>query len=266
MIKTIKEKYCNYCDRSGIVYEPHFNELEEAPLSPCPKCVGTTCRCGGEEPYFISSNGIIEECPCREIRMKISRIYAIYKRSGIDKKYRWKRFSDFKSVSKQTEEAKKTAYDIVQKFPEVEKGIFLWGNPGTGKTLLSSIILTELIIRHAVEGRFVKISRNFFRRLKERFVEGSATYGESGKIEKEYSEVDVLVIDDFGVQRDSPWEQETLYNLVDARYEGEKFTLFTSNNNPLNAFKELSGGRILSRIKEMCRIMEISGLDYRDKL
>jgi DNA replication protein DnaC len=97
-------------------------------------------------------------------------------------------------------------------------------------------------------------------------VEGSETYGQSARIERLFAEVDVLVIDDFGVQRDSAWEQETLYNLVDARYEAEKFTIITSNNNPEKSMKEFSEGRVLSRIKEMCRIMELSGKDYREKL
>ncbi len=145
----------------------------------------------------------------------------------------------------------------------MSRGLYLWGNPGTGKTLLASIILTELICRHAIEGRFVKISRNFFSILKESFNENSSNYGQSNRIEKELHEVDVLVLDDFGIQRDTPWEQETLYNLVDARYENEKFTIFTSNNNPLKSLSELSGGRILSRLKEMCRIMELSGEDMR---
>ncbi len=80
------------------------------------------------------------------------------------------------------------------------------------------------------------------------------------------AEVDILVIDDFGTQRDSPWEQETLYNLVDARYEAEKFTVFTSNNNPSQALKDISDGRVLSRIREMCRLVEIQGPDYRNSL
>jgi DNA replication protein DnaC len=29
--------------------------------------------------------------------------------------------------------------------------------------------------------------------------------------------------------------------------------------------KEFSEGRVLSRIKEMCKIMELSGADYREK-
>ena len=69
-----------------------------------------------------------------------------------------------------------------------------------------------------------------------------------------------------GLPEDRCREIETLYNLIDARYEAEKFTIFTSNNDPFKALKDMSEGRILSRIKEMSRIMEISGSDYRDKL
>jgi len=256
--------YCDFCDRSGIVFNKHFGELGQNALVPCPKCVVPKCRCGGEEPYYYYENGLIKSCACRETMMKIGRILEIYANSGIDKHYRWKRVDAFKVYSELGKKAKLQAYETVKKFPDVSKGLFLWGNPGTGKTLLASIILTELIIHHAVQGRYIKISRTFFNRLKATFAEGSETYGMSSKIEKEFADVDVLVVDDFGVQRDTEWEQETLYNLVDARYEGEKFTVFTSNKNPHEEFKDLSGGRVLSRIKEMTVIMELSGKDQRE--
>ncbi len=258
--------YCSFCDFSGIVRNPHYIDLGEEPLAPCPKCVLSQCECGGEDPWFIVKDDKIMDCPCRDIRMKIEKIKSIYYRSGIDKKYQWKFFDSFESTNNLSSKAKNMAYDIVRKFPDVRKGLFLWGNPGTGKTLLSSIVLTELIIRHAIEGRFIKISRTFFNRLRATFVEGSATYGSARAIEHELGSSDILVVDDFGVQRDSPWELETLYNLVDARYEAEKFTIFTSNVDPRRSLPEVAGGRILSRIKEMCVITELSGQDYRDKL
>lgn len=264
--KQPAKEFCSYCEHTGIVRDPYYEQTGGIPLSPCPKCVLVKCACGGVAPYFLYVDETIRDCECRGIRTKIERINAVYARSGIDKKFRWRSFDSYESIHKLASDAKSAAYDIVKKFPNVGKGLFLWGNPGTGKTLLSSIILTELIIRHAIEGRFIKISRTFFQRLRATFNESSDTYGEAGKIQQEMEDVDILVVDDFGVQRDSPWEVETLYNLVDARYEGEKFTIFTSNSNPFTTLRELSDGRILSRIKEMCRIIEVSGPDYRDRL
>lgn len=266
MNKKENSQFCPYCDHSGIIFNPSFEVMGENALTPCPKCVVPRCKCGGEEPYYYSDGDNISPCFCRETRLKIDRIIDIYNSSGIEsRKYKWKTINDFKVENKLASEAKNAAYDIIRKFPDVNKGLYLWGNPGTGKTLLSCIILTELITHHAVKGRFIKISRNFFNLLKSTFVEGSERYGQASRIEKDIASVDILVIDDFGVQRDSPWEQETLYNLIDSRYEGEKFTIITSNNNPEKSLKELSDGRILSRIREMCRILELSGDDYREK-
>ena len=254
------------CDYTGIVHNTYFSEMGERPLDPCPKCVQSQCKCDGVAPYYYFEDGKVKKCFCRDINVKIDRINYLYARSGIDKKFRWKFINHYEVSNASTEEAKKIAYDIINKFPDMNKGLFLWGNPGTGKTLLSSIILTELIIKSTVEGKFLKISRNFFNRLRSTFNESSSDYGGANRIEREYAEVDILVIDDFGVQRDSEWELETLYNLIDARYEALKFTIFTSNNDPYKSLKDKSEGRILSRLKEMCRIIEIKGSDYRDKL
>ncbi|MCL2154663.1 MAG: ATP-binding protein [Leptospirales bacterium] len=265
MKKEDKKDFCSYCDYTGIIYNHGSEILGENVLVPCPKCVIPLCKCNNEDPYYIFENENIVPCPCRYIRMKIDKILAIYYSAGIGKYFRWKTWSDFKPESDLAHKAYSAAYDIVMNFPDVKKGLYLWGNPGTGKTLLSVIILTELIKHHAIKGRFIKITRDFFSMLKSTFAESSERYGESSLIEKEFAEVDILVIDDFGVQRDSPWEQETLYNLIDGRYEGGKFTIITSNNNPEQALKELSGGRILSRLREMCKVLELSGKDYREK-
>ncbi len=259
------KKYCSFCDFTGIIKNHGAYVTGEEPLSPCIKCVISKCKCNGEEPYFYYEDGKIIECSCSVIRFRISRINNLYKKCGIDKKYLWQFINEFNCINKNAELAKNTAFDIINKFPDVKRGLFLWGNPGTGKTMLAAIILTELISRYAIEGKFVKISRNFFGKLKSTFNKSSKTYGMTAQIEQQFAEVDILVVDDFGIQRDSEWEQETLYNLVDARYEGEKFTIFTSNLNPLKTMKDLSEGRILSRIKEMCKIIELTGPDYREK-
>lgn len=264
--KKQKKPFCGFCEHTGVVRDPYYKEVGGEPLKPCPQCVLNKCKCGGEVPYYYPENDHIQECYCRPIRNKIAKINATYWSSGIDKKYQWRFIDEFKGVTRETAEAKNIAYDIISNFPKIDKGLYLWGPPGTGKTLLSSIILTELITRHAVSGKYVKISRTFFNRLRSSFNEKSTLFGQSESILEELTSADLLVVDDFGVQRDSEWEQETLYNLVDARYESEKFTIFTSNDNPLEVLASLSEGRVLSRIREMCRIVEMKAPDFREKL
>ena len=74
--------------------------------------------------------------------------------------------------------------------------------------------------------------------------------------------VPFLVIDDLGVQRDTDWEVEMLYNLVDARYTGQLLTFVTTNKN-VEELKGLADGRIYSRFLEMCYIIHVQGSDYR---
>ncbi|MFW5808586.1 MAG: ATP-binding protein, partial [Spirochaetota bacterium] len=215
--------YCSFCEYTGIIKNPDAYILGKEPLSPCPKCVLETCTCGGVSPYLYIDGGRVSECACKPVRTRIERINRLINDSEIDRKYRWRFLSEFNVITPSENRAKAAAYKIITDFHRTEKGLFLWGNPGTGKTMLSAIILTELIVRYALPGKFVKISRNFFGKLKSTFHEGSKLYGLSSVIEQELADVDVLVVDDFGIQRDSEWEQETLYNLVDARYEKQRF-------------------------------------------
>lgn len=263
-MKKNEEKFCSYCEHTGIIHS--VEEIKDGgnPLEICPKCVQPECRCGGVEPYYYSDGLHVVECPCRPVRLRIERVNSIYQKAGIDRKFRWRFINEFMCRGERDIEAKKQAFDLIQKYPDVKKGLFFWGNPGTGKTMLSAIILTELAVRKGVRGRFIKISRSFFGKIRETFSETSENFGMGYQIEQELAEAELLVIDDFGVQRDSAWEQETLYNLIDARYEAERLTIITSNNNPEKALKELSEGRILSRLREMCRIIELTGPDRRE--
>ena len=70
-----------------------------------------------------------------------------------------------------------------------------------------------------------------------------------------------LVLDDFGIQRGTEWNR-MLYDLVDARYGDQRFTVVTTNQ-PLDELKALAKGRIYSRLVEMCQPIPMDGPDYR---
>ena len=145
------------------------------------------------------------------------------------------------------------------------RGFLLHGNPGTGKTLLGSIMLNELILRWGMPGRFLNLSRKYFQKLRDTYSEDSDDYGRTWQIIEELCNMPFLVLDDFGIQRGTDWEMEMLYELVDARYAEERFTVVTTNQD-LDEIRKLSHGRIYSRLVEMCYMIPMQGIDYRQHM
>ena len=72
---------------------------------------------------------------------------------------------------------------------------------------------------------------------------------------------DLLILDDIGVERGTPWTQERLYDLLNTRYNECKCTVFTSNLGPTEIEDKL-GSRIASRVRSS-KILELKGSDRR---
>ena len=150
---------------------------------------------------------------------------------------------------------------LVDSGEEPQHGFLLHRPPGTGKTMLGCIMLNELILHRAKPGRFLNLSRTFYK-LRDTFSASSEDYGKTWRILEELCVLPYLMLDDFGIQRDTEWEKEMFYDLVDARYGAERFTVVTTNR-PLDEIQQYSDGRIYSRLVEMCQVVEMTGTDYR---
>jgi DNA replication protein DnaC len=100
---------------------------------------------------------------------------------------------------------------------------------------------------------------------------------------------DVLLLDDLGASKPSPWALETVGHILNSRYNERRITLLTTNyldrddvpastSNPRSArlpsgqavsaaredsLEERLGKRIRSRLFEMCRTVELTAPDYR---
>ena len=207
-------------------------------------------------------------CPCRTVRKKVGEISRMFKQAEIPERFRWKFQEDFKTAAPDgapvqfAQNVQSYVSTLVDSEEEPRRGFLLYGPPGTGKTMLGCIMLNELILHRYKPGRFVNLSRSYFQRLRDTFSESSQEYGQSWKIMDELCSLPFLMLDDFGVQRDTPWEQEMLYDLVDSRYGAERFTIVTTNQG-LDEIQQLNDGRIYSRLVEMCHLVEMEGVDYR---
>jgi len=151
-----------------------------------------------------------------------------------------------------------------------EKGLFLFGDYGVGKTynvyaLAKCLIMDDVDVWVFNLPRLLNIIRTSFSK-QEAYNEdtGSTTYAfvkDMSGIE-ELIRKEILIIDDIGAEKPSDWVAEILYYLINSRYENMKTTIFTSNLS-LDKLSDRIGDRIVSRIAEMCDVHEIKGVDRR---
>jgi DNA replication protein DnaC len=212
-------------------------------------------------PYQIfSPKGEHSWCPCRGARTRLNATKKAFRESQIPKRYLWKFIEDFT-----TEDIPK-AGQILGMISAIRdsstKGFYLWGAAGGGKTLLACIALQELMLKYGLGGKYIDLSRQFFQRLKNSFDSSNENEETAGDILEELIRIPFLVIDDFGVQRNTEWESEMLYNLIDSRYTEERLTIVTSNYH-LSKYKEVASGRVHSRLQEMCSIIHVDLPDFR---
>ena len=99
-----------------------------------------------------------------------------------------------------------------------------------------------------------------------RYVENFAEFQKNGQGLLFWGNVGrLLIIDDLGVERDTPYVLETVYLVIDERYKSGKPFIITTNLSleELRNPADLEHGRIYDRIMERCVPVAFSGKNYR---
>lgn len=134
-------------------------------------------------------------------------------------------------------------------------GIMMYGDTGTGKTYAACEVANALLDM----GYSVK-----FEKLSQAVNNLTRTEDRQGYIDR-LCEVDLLILDDLGAERDSSFAREQVYNIIDTRYMTGKPMIITSNldarefRNP----EQEDNKRIYDRIIERCRAVPIRGESRR---
>lgn len=268
------------CDKTRLPFVISVDKRMEL----CKKCKGAPCQRPDFDSYFNNVptieviEGVLsitwENCEYQKAFAAKEKLKKGWHKAKMPNKYRNKTFSDYK-VTADNAQAVKAAKEFVA---SGTGGLFFYGNPGTGKTFLASIVTQEFLKadKTAIFGdvpTLLEILRSSFDDKKTNITD----------LMENLSTVDLLVLDDLGTENPTEWAVERIYSIINQRYNAEKPVIVTSNfklreiarrlNNPKSTYKtkkeseedfqSVTGDRIVSRLAQMCTRVELKGADRR---
>ena len=125
-------------------------------------------------------------------------------------------------------------------------GILFYGSVGTGKTFYASCIANALL-----ERRVAATATSFPRLLN--LLQGAQ---EKQRLLDSLARYKLLILDDLGVERDSTFGLEQIFNIIDARSHVH-LPIIVTTNLPMEELRNPSSmpyARIYDRVLEMCPV------------
>ena len=168
-------------------------------------------------------------------------------------KNKYMNFKNFKVTDKN-----KIGYDTCLNYAtqDENKGIFLFGKCGTGKTHLLASMANHYFVN---KKSFRIIAYNKLIADLRDSVEYASEFIDELSQEKR------LLIDDIATGNITEFAKESIFNLIYKRYENNNFKIVITSNLSMTQISNQLGERISSRLAEMCRLIELQGDDNRIK-
>lgn len=246
--------------------------LSKAGESPtvCELCFGTGTRIEPEKGAVL--------CDCRRSN-KAERALEV---ARIPPRFRQCSFHNYFPKNDSQYFAHSFASRLADEYPAVDTGLLFMGPVGVGKTHLAIAVLKELMTKKAVSCLFYE-SGSLLKAIQDSYNPVSQT-SEMRVLAPVY-QAEVLVLDELGASVPTNWVRDTLYQIINSRYNNQRLTIFTTNytddvrispeDGPAESkrrnkieiatLEERIGAPLRSRLYEMCKKVVIEGEDYRKR-
>lgn len=242
--------------------------LKRIEIDPCPSCHDKRYSYYDENGNFVFST----VCDCKVNKMNEERSNrltdSIYGRNKIEHNkslcgFKKRDIEEINTVKYVTNAYNIDAYNELIKYGDefsenTSRGYYIHGTTGTGKSLLVKKLGAKVLnLGYSVLfTTSVDLLANIRKRIKEPNLRDLARYA---------IDVDLLILDDFGVERGNDWEIEELLKIFECRWGMAKPIIFTSNLSLEQVKKKYDKhGRIYSRILGGSnKVFTINGNDNR---
>lgn len=232
----------------------------------CPICQGTgwVIKPGAKGP-------VAQRCQC----FTGKQAQLLLQQARIPKRYENCTLENYEVHHASQGDALKISKKFVKNFPAQDIGLLYIGPCGVGKTHLAVAVIRELILKKGAYCLFYDF-RELIRDIQNSYTPESEV-NETDILAPVFN-CDLLVLDELGAKRPTAWVEETIFYIINSRYNQKRVTLFTSNYLDLEeepdrreayykkgdeTLVDRIGVRLRSRLYEMCKVVNIAGEDYR---
>jgi DNA replication protein DnaC len=227
-------------------------------VAPYKKRLCEICKGAGylraDVPFGHPQFGKLISCRCKEAEQAAQRRLQLYALSQLEA-LRDKRLSNFNFRVPGTQAAGLAARQFSTR---PEGWLVLIGGHGCGKTHLAAGIANHCLDQGIVV--LFSTTADLLDHLRSTFVP-SATISYDQRF-TQMRQAELLALDDLGVEQDTPWVREKLFQLLDSRYVRQLPTVITMNWNGLSSLEERLRSRLSDR--SLVRKIELTQVgDYR---
>jgi DNA replication protein DnaC len=248
--EAIKTEECDYI-KDGLLHCGKCNTPKQCRVKLMDMILSPKCLCKCEADRQTKEK---ERAEKQELLERIKR----YRKMGFPESQMqyWTFDNDDQSNPKLTEMAKRYVNNF-DTFYKDGKGLLLYGGVGTGKTYIACMIANALI-----DKGYPVLVTNFSRILNT--LQGTF---EKQEYLDSLNQFKLLVIDDLGVERDTGFAKEQVYNIIDSRYRAGLPMIITTNltMQKIATESDLADKRVYDRIIERCFPVEVAGESRRMK-
>ncbi|MDC9765949.1 ATP-binding protein [Proteus mirabilis] len=175
---------------------------------------------------------------------RVARLNKIMGRSGISPLHQECTFDNYQAKSAEQQKALNKAKKYAEEFGQSFGGFIFSGNPGTGKNHLASAIGNYII----QNGKSILIATlpDLMMKVRDTYQKDAKTT--ESKLIDDLCEVDLLVLDDVGVQRENKNEELIIFQVVDRRLANKK-PVGILTNLKFDELGRVLGERVIDRLR-----------------